>query len=394
MVNVGVVAIATPTFVINGVIINQVKDFIAFTNIGDIPICQITAAAKKLLAEFQVEVQSGEYIAPEKMKFCDFVGEWKEKYAMKELSPLTFKTYGYNLKNHILPEFGHMRIDQIKPMHIITFLDNLSRSGARKDGKGEQLSSGTIEVIYRTIKNVLNRAKDWDLINKHPMEGIKKPKVEKQELNYYDENEAQFVIEALYNEPIMWRLFILGAMIGGLRRGELLGLEWSDIDFDQLTITVNKSISLTNKKGAIIKEPKTEKSKRKVDMPEWYLIELKEYQTEWKLSKQNAEESWEGGNREFIFHGGLGKPLYHTYPSEWWKKFIKRHGLKYIRFHDLRHSSATILIENDVSLKAIQERLGHSNYNTTADIYAHVTKKISRQAAEKFDKFNTKAKKS
>ncbi|MDT2247894.1 site-specific integrase [Paenibacillus larvae] len=83
----------------------------------------------------------------------------------------------------------------------------------------------------------------------------------------------------------------------------------------------------------------------------------------------------------------MGKPYFYSYPSEWWSKFIKRHDLKRVRFHDLRHSSATLLIEAGASMKAIQQRLGHSKHQTTADVYAHVTKKVSRETAEKFDKF-------
>ncbi len=84
----------------------------------------------------------------------------------------------------------------------------------------------------------------------------------------------------------------------------------------------------------------------------------------------------------------MSKPLYHTTPTTWWRRFIERHGLRYIRFHDLRHSAATLLIEAGESLKTIQERLGHSRYQITADIYAHVTRKASREAANKLEKFS------
>ncbi|CAH1208291.1 hypothetical protein PAECIP111891_03190 [Paenibacillus allorhizoplanae] len=169
--------------------------------------------ARKLLAEFQTEVESGEYISPQKMTLEAFVTDWRAKYARKELAPLTLKNYDLHLKNHILPKFGHMRMDQIKPLHIVSFLDELSKPGARKDGQGELLSSGTIEYIYRVIKSLFNRAMDWQMLKKHPMEGIKKPKVVQMEMQYYDENEAQLAIVALYKEPLMWRLFCTGALV-------------------------------------------------------------------------------------------------------------------------------------------------------------------------------------
>ena len=100
---------------------------------------------------------------------------------------------------------------------------------------------------------------------------------------------------------------------------------------------------------------------------------------------------WQGGDKNYVFHAGFGKALYFTYPSKWWSNFIARHGLKYIRFHDLRHTTATLLLESDADMKAIQ-RLRHSQYSTTADLYTHVTKKLSRVTAEKFDQFNPRAK--
>jgi len=342
------------------------------------------------LALFKQEVLSGEYIQPEKMAFAKFVEEWKEKYAAKSLAPLTFKTYEHYLQNHILPAFGHVRIDQIKPLHIVTFLHNLEKPGARKDGRGAMLASGTIEYIYRVFKNILNRAVEWKVIPKHPMEGIKKPKAEYAKPDFYDEQETRQVIEALYKEPRMWRLLCLGAMLGGFRRGELLALQWPDVDFEENTITIDESISLTIHGQAIVKKPKTDSSIRTVDMPSWYMRELKEWNHEWKVEKLKAGDKWLGDDKQFVFHGGFGKPLYHTQPSHWWKQFIQRHGLRYIRFHDLRHTAATLLIEEGTPLKAIQERLGHSRQETTANIYAHVTKKLSKETASKLEKFDPK----
>lgn len=339
------------------------------------------------LTKFKIEVESGEYIAPEKMTFASFVNEWREKYAEKSLAPLTLKTYQHHLQNHILPAFGHKRIDQIKPLHIVTFLNDLEKPGARKDGRGETLSSGTIEYIYRVLKNVLNRAVEWKVIPSHPMEGIKKPKVEYSKPDFYEENEVIQAIDALYKEPRMWRLFCLGAMIGGFRRGELLALQWQDVNFEENTITIDESISLTRKGEAVIKKPKTESSIRTVDMPTWYMRELKEWYREWVRGKLKVGDKWLGGDKQYVFHAGFGKPIYHSQPSHWWKKFVQRHGLRYIRLHDLRHTAATLLIEDGTPLKAIQERLGHSRQETTANIYTHVTKKLSKETAAKLEKF-------
>jgi integrase len=143
----------------------------------------------------------------------------------------------------------------------------------------------------------------------------------------------------------------------GFRKGELLGLEWSSVSYDDHSISIVQSIPLTTNGEAVVKAPKTKSSIRIVDMPEWYMRELKEYHHQSKLNRLQAGDAWQGGDKY------------------------------YVRLHDLRHSAASLLIENGVDLKTIQERLGHKKYQTTADIYAHISKKIKVESASKLDKF-------
>ena len=340
------------------------------------------------LHKFKIEVEAGEYIAPEKMKFVLFSEEWKAKYAVKEYSITTFSKYEGHLKNHILPVFGHKSLNQIKTIHIIDFIDALSKPEARKDGKNTSLSTATIHDVYKVIKNIFNKAVEWKLIGKNPMEGVKKPSIEESEMNYYDENEASELIAALSKETRMWRLYFLGAMNGGLRRGELLALEFTDIDYDDSTISITKNIPKSKNGQPIIKVPKTKKSTRVVVMPEWYMNELKQYEIEWKQNKLALGNLWEEPGRKFLFHSGFGKAIYFTTPTGKWRKIVKKHNLKPIRLHDLRHTMVTLLIEAGENLKVIQERAGHASLKITSDTYGHLTKKVNKAAASKFDKFD------
>ncbi|MGG3571228.1 site-specific integrase [Bacillus gobiensis] len=187
--------------------------------------------------------------------------------------------------------------------------------------------------------------KEWKFIN--PMENISAPKVRKKEMKYYEAEEAQKCIQELYvREPIHWRLYFLAAMIGGLRRGEAIALEWDkDVDFEEGGFQVRKNIPKTVNGEAHIKETKTIGSTRFVAMPDWYMDELKEYQMIWKREKFRLGDAWEGGDKQYVFHGGTGKPFYYTTPTYRWSKFAKKIDLKYIRLHDLRHTMVTLLIE-------------------------------------------------
>lgn len=335
------------------------------------------------LLKFKMEVEAAGYIKPEKMTFSQFVEEWREKYAATELSPRTFDIYYRHIQNRLLPALGRRRMDEIKPMHIVSILNDLRKPDARVDGKGP-ISDRTIAYIYSVMQHLFNIAVDWQLIQDNPMTGIKKPKFEKKKAQFYSAEEVERALQALQSEPRMWRIFILCAMIGGLRRGELLALEWSDVLFDENALHVRKSIPL--KRGGKVYEKGTKNNEeRVVEMPLWVMEELRLYRKEWLAEKLKVGDLWRGDNREYLFHGGFGEPLFYTRPTEWWDEFVHRHGLRKIRLHDLRHTSATMLIEMGVSLKVIQERLGHKQHQTTSDIYAHVTRKASREAAEKFD---------
>lgn len=370
------------------------------------------------LYKFKKEVESGEYIKPEKMTFEQFVlNEWMEKYAKDpdNLSPSTFENYERVIHTRLIPQFGNKELNEIRTLSIVTFLKDLEKPGARrppKTGKpltekqlkklNEPLDAGTIAYVYRVLKNIFTRAVDWQLIKTNPMEAVKKPadKNAKEKMlaqrgnpQFYDEDEAQQVVDALYKESRKWRLLILGSMIGGFRRGELNGLEWPFVNFQQETITIENNIPLTKKGEAVEKGPKSIASYRDVDMPTWYMDELARYQEEWKREKIFLADKWEGGDRQFVFHNGKGKPYYYQHPTKWWKRFCERHGIRYIKFHGLRHSSGSLLLEDeeegnfDSILIAIQRRLGHARLSTTTDIYVHVTKKVKKRTAGKFDKF-------
>lgn len=335
---------------------------------------------QKELLSFQGEIENGTYIAPSRLTFEIFaVNEWSPKYAEKRFSPLTFHTYNYHLQKSIYPAFGHRYLHEIKTMHIVSFLNDLEKKGT--------LSGGTLLYIYKVLKSVFNKALDWKLIPFNPMLGVDRPKADRKKMKFYDEEDAQAVIAALDLEPTKWRLNFLGAMLGGFRRGELIALEWPEINFELNTIQVIKSISLTKDGVAQEKRPKTEMSEREVDMPDWYMEELRRFYDEWNVEKELLGSEWQGGEHQYVFHNGTGKPYYHNTPSMTWRRFIKRHKLPEVRLHDLRHTAATLLIESETDLKTVQERLGHTKYSTTADLYAHVTKKMKKTVTDRLEKF-------
>lgn len=321
------------------------------------------------------------------MTFSSFVDEWREKYARSELGYKTLENYLIQINNRLIPEFGHLRMDQIKPLHIVTFLKELQEEGNRQDGVDGKLSSATIQYIHRVLKNILKRAVVWKVIKTSPMEGIKKPKVDQVEMGVYDETEAHMLLLALETEPLMWRVMIKLALTTGLRRGELLGLEWKHIELGDGfgTIDVCQSLNHVKDIGYLIKEPKTKKSIRKVSIPSSLIPELRTLKKQSNKARIQAEELWKEGQHFFVFSATNGKPLYPAMVNKWWPSFIERHNLKYIRFHDLRYTSATLLINKGGHAKIISERLGHSNISTTMNVYGHTLRSADQEAAKHFN---------
>ncbi|WP_219835363.1 site-specific integrase [Paenibacillus sp. R14(2021)] len=341
--------------------------------------------ARKLLAEFETEVESGHYIAPEKMTFAAFVGEWKEKYAKSDLGIKTLDIYSRFLKNRILPVFGHMRLDKIQPFQIVNFISDLGKEGSRQDGKKGPLSSGTIQYTHRILKNIFSRAVEWKLIKSNPAADIKKPKVIRKEIEVYDEEEVSMLFEFLEKEPLKWRMMIMLAITTALRRGELVGLEWKHIDLNKGILEVKQSISHSINGQRIISEPKTAKSKRRVSLSDTVVEHLKDYSLESRKKRLVLGDAWKGGDHFFVFTNDEGNAYYPESPYLWFRNFLKKHGLKYIRFHDLRHTSATLLINKGVHAKLISERLGHSNISTTMNVYGHALQSADKDAANKLD---------
>ncbi|MDB5053922.1 MAG: phage integrase family protein [Bacilli bacterium] len=335
-------------------------------------------------ANFRQEVLSGEYIALDKMTFLAFVEEWEKKYAIKHLKPGTLEIYLIHLKNRAIPSFGHSRLGDIKTMHIINLMDELTRAEKMGATKGT-LAAGTIHYVLRAVRSVFTRAVEWKLIKSNPADGVKKPKIDRTEINVYADEEIKLLLTALENAAPHWRMMITLALTTGLRKGELLGLEWKHIDLVKGTLSVEQSLSSSKKNRYLISEPKTKSSRRSLSLSAPIISKLKEYKIYCNKERLLISNLWEEGKRFFIFTAISGKPLSPYSLDSYWKKFLIKHELRHIRFHDLRHTAATWMLNKGVNIKNVSDILGHANITTTLNLYAHTQKADKQAAADTFD---------
>ncbi|OEH84249.1 hypothetical protein BHU72_12680 [Desulfuribacillus stibiiarsenatis] len=338
--------------------------------------CDKKSEAEKELARFIMEIEKGEFTEPTTLSFEAFVAMWHQNYAKQHLSPTTYEKYERHLISRIIPAFGHFRLGQIQTIHVVEFVSKLSKS---------HIKSATQNDIYKVLRNVLSRATEWNLINKNPCNNVKPPKVKHQKSNVYDSSEYRLLVEKLKIESIQHQVLVLLAVACGLRRGEILGLQWDDIDINTKTIYIKHSLLIKKGSGYELREPKTESSVRKVIYPSELLdIPLKKLKKEQLEKRIKCGELYEADEHFFVLSSWAGKPLRPDSVTQWWGRFTKRTGIKNIRFHDLRHTSATLLINAGVHAKTISERLGHSDIKITMNVYGHHLKEADQKSADVF----------
>lgn len=342
--------------------------------------------AKKQLDVFSAEVQKGQYVEPSKLTLKDFVDRWLRDYGEVNLAPKTLRRYK-EILCRVLDAIGHLKLDQIKPLHLVEFYNNLREEGIRGDGRPGKLSESTVLYHHRVLNSILGDAVKWGLIPFNPASRVDPPKARTKQAACYDKEQTAMLLAALDEEPLQYKMMVVLALTLGLRRGELMGLEWQDVSFERNTIEVCRTSQYLKERGIFTKQPKTETSSRLISVPASVMALLKQYRAQQNEQRLKVGDLWQGSDR--LFTTWDGRPMHPDTISSWFRNFLKRHNLPHIKFHALRHTSATLLIAEGVPLKNVSSRLGHANTRTTADIYAHALRSVDQEAAEKLDKLFT-----
>lgn len=340
--------------------------------------------AKKQLAIFESSILRGEYANPEKMTVSDLIDEWDEHV---ELSPRT--KYGYRnvLYGRFKPRYGHMNATELKPIHILNFINDLQKESARLDkGKGK-LSTSSISNCYKAVNSLLTFAKNMTWIHENPAENITPPTVKHGETKIYKPNELSILINGMESLKVEFskRTLVAIALSSSARQSEIGALEEKHCDFDRGGIHIKQSLTLKTGEGVILKGTKNKRT-RFITLPEEVMKMIKKLLHTRKQEIFMAGEKREWPDHLFLFANEFGKPYRPDSLSQWWSRFTKSEGFKSlgleaIRFHDLRHSSLTYLSSRGLRLKAVQERAGHAKMGTTFDIYGHTLPEEDIEAA-------------
>ncbi|MGM1047638.1 MAG: tyrosine-type recombinase/integrase [Bacillota bacterium] len=325
-----------------------------------------------------------------KMPFADFIPIWTKSYADQNMGGKTILNTMNIIDSRLIPEFGDSWIDEITTLELVEWFSTLKNLK-----NGNPLATNSKLNIYKALRSIFDKAFEWKVIPTNPMEGVDRPSASKKEKKAmkdvkknYTKTEVAELLSALYNLPTNWRLYFTGAMLGGYRRGELLAVEWTDLDYDRCAIYIEKQITVDKEGQKVESEVKTIESEAWVPMPQWYMDELKRYERQWRKEKLLCKR-WLGGDKQYLFHSGNGVMYYPSTATGTWSKFLKKNKLPHVKLHGLRHTAGTLLRENGADQRTIQTFLRHTKLETT-NRYTHESEVVSRVAIAPLEELNPK----
>lgn len=286
--------------------------------------------------------------------------------------PKTAQQYEQIANQYIAPVIGRIKLRELRPDHIQALYNaNL----------GEGKSTRTILLIHAVLHRSLNQALSWGLIARNPVDGTTHPKIRRKEMKTLTDSQVRDLIRAVKGSRFE-ALYLL-AVSTGLREGELLGLKWSDLDWTTRRLQVQRQLQRLRGSGLVFSEPKSQAGKRAVFLSTTVISRLKSHRVIQAYLRLFAGEHWQ--EKDLVFPSTIGTPWDPRNLYKHFKILLKEAKLPDIRFHDLRHTAATLMLQQGIHPKVVQERLGHADISLTLNTYSHVLLDIQEEAAEKFD---------
>lgn len=314
-------------------------------------------------------------VAVERQTVKRFLETWLEDAVKNSVRPLTFEQYHQHVRLYLSPALGQLQLAKIAPQHVRTFLKQRLDAG---------LSPRTVQLSLVILRRALGQAVKDGLLGRNVAKLVDGPRVERFEAKSLSPEQARRLLDTVDGHRL--EALYTAALAVGLRMGEALGLRWQDVDLDRRTLTVNRILERIGRgHGSTLQlvEPKTSRSRRTVNLPETAVRTFKAHRIRQLEARLAAGSRWHDQN--LIFPNTLGKPLDPHELHDGFKALLLKAGLPDCRFHDLRHSAASLMLAQGVPLRSIQEILGHSSIALTANLYAHVGEHLKREAADAMD---------
>ncbi|HEU5376966.1 MAG TPA: tyrosine-type recombinase/integrase [Ktedonobacteraceae bacterium] len=302
----------------------------------------------------------------------EYLEDWLEKTHKHTVRLGTYLNYQKLLRNYLVPGLGKVKLQKLTAPQVQAFYS------AKLD---EGLSPKTVTNIHGLLHKALDNAVRWNIVSRNVCDAVTPPRVPRKELNFLTQDQAATLLQEVKAHKLEALLTV--AITTGLRRGELLALRWQDINFESGTIQVKRAVSYHQKYGYVESEPKTSRSRREIMLASFVVDILTKHEQQQKEQRLAVGGDWTDKN--LVFTNATGDFYSPSTLVKAFRRFLMKVGLPHMRFHDLRHSAATILLTMKVHPKVVQEILGHSQIATTMDIYSHAMPSMQSEATEQWD---------
>lgn len=333
---------------------------------------QALKAVEKVAVEFEEQVKNGLAGSQRGLKLADFVPMYLD-IKKDVLSPRTYEYYVNVINALIIPLLGHIKLVDLKPAHVQQFIKCL------QDSSEVKLSPSTIKRKVAILQSILKQAVKLGLIQSNPANAdrLTMPKTITPKVEIFTKQEAAEMLSYLENEPLQYQTIVQLAIMSGARLGELVGLKFSDVDFINHKIMIERSAYKLKGQPVMTKAPK-DNDVRTVTVNESCIELIRLLKAEKEREELRLGTAWKGS--DWLFTQWDGSIMYPQTPSQWFNKFLERNDLKHRKFHALRHTSATLLLYGGVNVKQVQGRLGHSDLKVTNQ-YLHCIAEADEAAA-------------
>lgn len=306
-------------------------------------------------------LKTGTYVEAHQITVSQFLDRWLE-HAAHQVGPKSLESYESIVRLHLRPRLGHLKLEQLRPLHIEAY-QNACLSGA---GLKAPLAAKTVQMHARVLRLALKQAVRWQMLPRNPAEAVEAPRPERRQMQALPASELGRIIQEA--RSTRFHMGILLAISTGLRRGEVLGLRWSDVDLDRRRISVAQAVQRQGAENVFV-QPKSERSRRTVELPPFLVDELRRHRSDQAQRRLLLGPDWK--NYDLVIDAGDGAPFHPVSLTNAFARIVRRLGIQ-ARLHDCRHSFATLLLLNGVHPKIVSEILGHSSTAVTMDVYSHV----------------------
>jgi integrase len=300
-----------------------------------------------------------------------YLKHWLET-VKPQLRPETYRHYTHIVLRYVTPELGDIKLKDLRPDHIQALY-----AARREAGTSESM----MDYLHSVLRRALGHAFKWGLIPRNPVSVVESPKPKRVEMKVWDADQVRIFLNA--TEGDRFEALYLMAVTTGMRMGELLGLRWSDLDWETGRLHVQRQLQHVVGEGLVLVEPKTRTGRRPIALGPSMLAKLLVHRERQQQERLFSGEDWQ--EHGLIFPSLVGTPKGPSELRREFKRLAKQAGLPEIRFHDLRHTAATLMLQQGVHPKVVQERLGHSSINITLDIYSHVFPNLQEDAAGRLE---------